>query len=101
MTAFAKENIPATVDTLEKLIVWSAVAFYKINKSATAIEGAGPVARIAQFGIFNVESANTTRVILRQSLPLQEDFAIDSKPIWENVVELSSDSLPLEFLAAS
>lgn len=99
MTAFNKNQLPTTVDTLEKLIVWAGTAAYQLNKTATAVEGAGAAQRVAQFGIFNVESNNTNRVILRQSLELEQDFAINGKPIWEEVKELSQDALPTVFSA--
>jgi hypothetical protein len=101
MTAFNKNQLPATVDTLEKLIAWVGAAAYHLNKTATAVEGAGVAQRVAQFGIFNVESNNTNRVILRQSLELEEDFAVNGKPIWEEVKELSLEALPAVFSAGS
>jgi hypothetical protein len=97
MTAFNKNQLPATVDTLEKLMTWAATACYQLNKIATAVEGAGVAQRVVQFGIFNVESNNTNRVILRQSLELEEDFAINGKPIWQEVKELSQAVLPAVF----
>ncbi|MBD2609581.1 hypothetical protein H6G81_35105 [Scytonema hofmannii FACHB-248] len=97
MTAFTKSQLPDNIDTLEKLIAWAATACYQLNKTATAVEGAGVAQRVAQFGIFNVESNNTNRVILRQSLELEEDFAINGKPIWEEVKELSQQPLPTAF----
>lgn len=98
MTAFAKENIPSSVSTLEKLIVWASAALNKNNKTVTAVEGSGSPQKVAQFGIFNVEANNTSRVIVRASLELEDTFAIDGKPIWENVKELSVESISSEFL---
>lgn len=98
MTAFDKTQLPQAVDTLEKLIIWSTAAFNKNNKAVTAIEGSGSPQRVAQFGIFNVETNNTSRVIARVSLELEETFAIDGKPIWENAKELSADVISSEFL---
>jgi hypothetical protein len=69
-----------------------------INKLASANEGPGTAQKVAQFGIFNVEANNTSRVIMRHSLELEDSFAIDGKPIWENVKEISSEPLPSAFL---
>ncbi|ALF51864.1 hypothetical protein ACX27_01795 [Nostoc piscinale CENA21] len=98
MSAFSASDLPTTVNTLEKLIVWAGAAFHKINRTTTAVEGTGTPSRIAQFGIYTVESNNTDRVIMRQSLVLDPDYAIDGKPIWENVVATSTDAIPSEFL---
>jgi hypothetical protein len=98
MTAFNKNNIPTSVNTLEKLVVWSGLALHTLNKTGTAVEGTTVAARVAQFGIFNVESSNTIRAILRQSVELNDDYAFDGKPVWENVKNLSEDVIPAEFL---
>lgn len=100
MTAFNKNNLPANVDTLEKLVVWSGAALQNINKTVVEVEGTGGAVKVAQFGIFNIDSNNTSRVICRQSLLLNEDYAIDGKPIWENVEELSTTAIPSQFLPA-
>jgi hypothetical protein len=99
MTAFNKNNIPTSVDTLEKLVVWGGLALHALNKTVTAIEGAGSPSRVAQFGVYTVETNNTNRVILRQSLEINDDYAFDGKPVWENAKDLSTDSIPAEFLA--
>ena len=101
MTAFNKDQLPSNVNTLEKLIVWAGTAAYQINKIVTATEGVGAAQKVAQFGIYNVESNNTNRVILRQSLELEDDYAINGKPIWEEVKELSQDALPAVFSIGS
>jgi hypothetical protein len=99
MSAFAKLYIPQSINTLEKLAVWVGSASYQINKLTSANEGPGSAQRVAQFGIFNVEANNTSRVIIRLSFELDESFAVDSKPIWENVKENSGESIPSLFLA--
>jgi hypothetical protein len=79
--------------------VWGGLALHALNKTSTAVEGTGTAARIAQFGVFTIESNNTNRVILRQSLEINDDYAFDGKPIWENVKETSVNVIPSEFLA--
>ena len=101
MTAFSKDQLPTNVNTLEKLVTWAGTASYHINKIVTATEGAGSAQKVAQFGIFNVEANNTNRVILRQSIELEDDYAINGKPIWEEVKELSQDVLPASFTKGS
>ncbi|NJR15561.1 MAG: glucose-6-phosphate dehydrogenase [Calothrix sp. CSU_2_0] len=100
MTDFAKADLPESVDTLEKLVVWAGSALHAINKTVTAVEGVGSPVRAAQFGVYSVDSTNVNRVILRQSLEVGETYAIDKKPIWENVNILSLDAIPSQFLPA-
>jgi hypothetical protein len=99
MTAFAKGNLPDSINTLEKLAVWVGSASHQINKLTSATEGPGSPQRVSQFGIFNVEANNTSRVIMRLSLELEDTFAIDNRPIWENAKEVSTDFIPAPFLA--
>ena len=101
MTAFSKEDIPVSIDTLEKLSLWVGIALSKINPTQTAIEGSGPEAKVAEFGIFNVPQTSKTRVILRQSLEIEDDFVSEGKKLWEQAVEFSSNSLPAGFTDAA
>lgn len=97
MTAFTPDDIPATVNTLEKLGLWVSLALAKINPSQTAVEGSGSPAKVAEFGIYNVPQNNTTRVISRQSYEIEDDFAYDGGKLWEQVKVFSSDALPAGF----
>lgn len=101
MTAFVPGDIPTSVNTLEKLSLWAGLALSKINPTQTAVEGSGSPVKVAEFGIFNVPQNNTTRVILRQSVEIEDDFAYDGGKLWEQAIEFSSDALPAGFSDAA
>ncbi|MEM9922510.1 MAG: glucose-6-phosphate dehydrogenase [Cyanobacteria bacterium P01_D01_bin.50] len=101
MSAFNKNDIPAAIDTLEKLGIWVGLALAKINPSQTAVEGSGGESKVAEFGIFNVAQTGKTRVITRQSYEIEDDFAYDGKKLWEQAKDFSSNSLPAGFTDAS
>jgi hypothetical protein len=101
MTAFTTSDIPTSINTLESLSLWVGLALSKINPTQTAVEGSGAPVKIAEFGIFNVPQNNTTRVILRQSIEIEEDFAYDGGKLWEQAKEFSSDNLPTGFSDAA
>lgn len=99
MTAFSTSNLPASIDTLEKLAVWVGYALHNINPDQTAIEGDGSPVKVAQFGVFKIEQTNKTNIFLRQSIELEEGFVYHDGPIWEKVVPFSNESLPSQLTA--
>ncbi|WP_414625197.1 glucose-6-phosphate dehydrogenase [Calothrix sp. CCY 0018] len=97
MTAFTPSDIPVSINTLEKLSVWVGLGLSKINPTQTAVEGSGPAVKVAEFGIFNVPQNNTTRVILRQSVEIEDDFTYDGGKLWDQAKEFSVNGLPTGF----
>ncbi len=98
MTAFSKNQLPDTINTVEKLAVWCGAVLFKINRTSTAVEGTGSPNRVVQFGTFTIDANNTERVIMRHSLLLADGYNNDKNPIWENVQELATDPISSEFL---
>ena len=98
MTAFTPADIPVEITTIENLAIWVGLVLQKINPSQTALEGVGPVQKVAQLGIFQVVETNQTRVIIRQSIEIEEDFTYDGKKLWQQAVEFSASSIPAPFL---
>ena len=101
MTAFNRNDIPASIDTLEKLGVWVGLGLNNVNPDQTAVEGSGPESKVAEFGIFNVSQTSKIRVIVRQSYEIEDDFAYSNKKLWEKVVQFSTNSLPVGFIDAA
>ncbi|NJO60383.1 MAG: glucose-6-phosphate dehydrogenase [Richelia sp. RM2_1_2] len=101
MTAFTAADIPTEIDTVENLAIWVGLVLQKINPDQTALEGAGPAQKVAQLGLFQVEQTNQTRVIVRQSIEIQEDFTYDGGKLWQQAVPFSNNSIPSPFLASA
>ncbi len=97
MTAFTKDDLPASIDTIEKLAAWAGMALHALNLEITAIEGAGSPEPAAQFGTYFVQETRSSRIIVRQSIELTADYAYGSGKLWTYAKELSSNSLPSEF----
>lgn len=97
MTAFTKDDLPASIDSLAKLAAWVGIASHSINKDVTIIEGSGSPALAAQFGTYFVQETSTPIVIVRQSIKLSPEYAYGSSKLWTYAQEISSDDLPDEF----
>lgn len=104
MTAFAKTDIPDSVNTLEKLIVWAANTLNYINPKTTAIEGTtaadAATIRVTQFSPYFVTAVADDphwRVIMRQSIRLNSNWQLGTTKIWTHATEISSTVLPADF----
>lgn len=102
MTAFNKEiDLPNNIDTLEELAVWVGSALAKINLTRVAVEAPGYSQRVAQYGVFFVESDNKHRALIRISIPISDDHLAGANNIWTYALPLSTDDIPSEFKTAS
>lgn len=99
MTPLNKNLIPASVDTVEKLNCWTAMILNQLYRTQTAIEGDGSPQRVAQFGVYNVANDNTTRVLLRTSLKVENNFGSSGQKIFALVDDLGTDAIPAEYLS--
>lgn len=99
MTAFQTTDIPASVNTLEKLHVWSATVLNHLYPTVTAIEATGLAERVAQSGPFEVTAVDPPqwRNIARVSVPLNKNWQRGDSKIWANAEDLGSSSIPTEF----
>lgn len=98
MTAFTTADIPASVDTVEKLHAWSASILAELNPSATAIEGPGTSVRTASANAFFIPEGPSEpeyRYICRTSLKLEGDWRTGK--IWENVEAISNTAIPAAY----
>lgn len=98
MTAFATANIPANVDTLEKLIVWACGAFYSLHRfteyKESDLTGLIPIIT-AQDG---VAADKSERVIFRVAMPLNPEWRESATKIFQEAQVVSSAPIPAAYL---
>jgi hypothetical protein len=100
MTAFATANLPSSIDTLEKLIVWACAAYYQLHKNDRYQESdSAPLIPIitAQDGL---AADRTERIIFRLSIQLLSTWREDTLPIFAQALAESNAAIPSSFLAA-
>ena len=100
MVAFSSNQLPASINTVEKLHVWSAVLLSELFPSLTAVEDTGTAVRVIQSTPFLVAATAppTWRMINRTSIPLNGTWRRGGL-IWLQVSEVGSGAIPGEFTA--
>jgi hypothetical protein len=99
MTAFAKTQLPASVDTLEELAVWAITTLSYVNADLSVIEGVGSSERAAQSGIFYVDASKKYRFLGRVSIEMSPDHLSGVDNLWTYSQPLSETVIPTIFAA--
>ena len=88
-------DIPSSINTLERLAMWSLMALRRVNPTLSIIEIANqPAEKAAQTALVQADD-NTIRFIGRVSLEIPNDYAEDnSVKLWIKAKELSNTALP-------
>lgn len=95
---FAKADIPADIDTYEKLAVWLGTMLEQSCgiREVLEIEGARPE-RIAQAPIFS-DASNILRIAVRLSIPIDRSVYSDrTKKFWQFAGVMVSTDIPASF----
>jgi hypothetical protein len=90
-------DIPSSVNTVEKLNVWSGLLLANIFPTLIAVEGASYQERAAQANPFYVPNDLKNRLIVRTSLVLSPDYLIGGAKTWTFVQELGTTAIPPVF----
>jgi len=98
MVLWVPSDVPAGVNSLEKLSVWSSTILNDLFPTLTAIESTGVADRVAQSAPFFITASDpaTWRVISRTSIPLQPTWRRSSK-LWLFANDIGSSSIPTEY----
>lgn len=99
MTAFTTTDIPASVNTVEKLAVWCATVLNHLYPTVTAVEATGLAERVAQSGPYEITATDPPqwRNVARLSIPLNANWQRGASKIWANAEDIGSSSIPTEF----
>ncbi|MFH7245508.1 MAG: hypothetical protein ACHWZW_21955 [Spirulina sp.] len=94
MSAFSTTDLPPSVDSLEKLVVWACGAFYQLHKNDRYQESdASPLIPLvtAQDGL---AADKTERIIFRLSIQLLDTWREDTLPMFAQALEASNAAIP-------
>lgn len=99
MTAFNPSDIPAEINTIEKLEVWCANILTYINSDLTSTESTGSQTRVASAGPFYVTASDPAvwRHISRISVVVEKDWQGTGNQIWNFAREFSTTPIPAIF----
>ncbi len=104
MTAFTRADIPASIDTVEKLAVWVGNLLGFLNPRVTATEGTkdadATIVRVSQFSPYFISAVPDDyhwRAVARQSIRLNSTWQSGGTKIWTHAIELSTTVIPSDF----
>lgn len=99
MTALLATDIPSSINSLEKLAVWTATVLNHLNTNLTVIEQTGSAQLAATASPFFITASDPTtwRYIARQSIALDKNWQRGNGKIWTFAQDLSSAAIPTEF----
>jgi len=93
-----REQIPSDISTVEQLWVWATLLLDEQARGLTVKEDAGIIPTPASQVQVVTVADNTTRLIGRVSIELQDDWAINrAVKLWRRVKELVTTSIPANF----
>ena len=92
-------DIPAQINTLERLAMWSIMALRRVNPTLSVIEVADQSPeKVAQTALAQTDDGNI-RFVGRVSLEMDPIYAEDnSTKLWTKALELSNTQLPAAFI---
>lgn len=98
MSAFSPADLPDSINTVEKLHLWTSTLLQHLNSEVTALEVGGSLDRaiFSQPWYITAGSTPTWRVITRSSILVSPNWQRGGK-IWTFAQELGSATIPSEF----
>lgn len=98
MTAFSPADIPASVNTLEELVVWSATILNELYPDSSVSESIGRSNRAVDCAPFYVDAANPPGwyTIGRFTLLMTATWRQSGKP-WSQVQEIGQLAIPANY----
>ena len=97
MTPLTKAQIPASINTVEKLAAWCSVMLQQLYPEQTALEGDGVAERVAQFGVYYVANNDTNRILARVSLQVANNYLTTGAKVWDATISLGELTIPSNF----
>lgn len=96
MTAFVISDIPASVNTLEELAVWSLSILNELYPATTIVEAAGRSSKMAECAPFYLDAAQTPSWVMigRIVLPMAPTWRQGTVKPWATIGEIGQLSIP-------
>jgi len=99
MVAFnAATDLPSTVNTVEKLIVWSNSLMADIFRDVAVVEGVNQTERVFNTNIFHITATDPSqhRVITRASIEVASNWRRVGK-LWLAAQDVGTIAIPAEY----
>jgi hypothetical protein len=99
MVAFATADLPTSINTVEKLVVWAGNVLNNVALQTTVQEVAGISQPVAVSQIFTYNDAGTLkwRYVARVSVELSPNHQTGAAKLWTHAQNISATAIPTEF----
>lgn len=99
MVLFATTDLPATINSVEKLEVWATTVLQHLHPSLTVIESTGNAELAVSAAPFFITASDPDvwRYITRTSIQLNANWQRGAGKIWTHALDLSNAAIPTEF----
>lgn len=87
-------DIPTNINTLEKLAAWVGLALSRVNPSVKILENPGADPIRAATSILIKADDGSTRLVVRLSIPVNDNYAESTSKFWFNCEEIDNTALP-------
>lgn len=91
-------QIPASVNTVEKLHAWSGLLLHRTNSTLKVLESANYSDYACQNSLFTADDG-TERLVIRVNLKLTPEFATGETKIWESILPFTDVAIPTAYLS--
>lgn len=100
MTTLTKTQIPDSINTVERLLLWASFILQKNNPTKAIVEqpNTDPV-NVATLTVFRADD-QSMRILSRIDLEIESNYAESLLPLWLSAKELSNTSIPADYLQA-
>lgn len=89
-------QIPASIDTVEKLGAWVGLLLHRANGTLKVIESPGFSDYACQASVFQADDG-TQRLVIRLDLQLSDDYAESGAKLWTQTVPFSNVAIPAAY----
>lgn len=99
MTAFAANQLPADIDSVEKLVAWGSSVLAELYKNPSIVVSPGNSERVAQQNIYYFTSNDpaTERLLSVSYLPIADNWRSVGK-IYKAAQSLGTSTIPASYL---
>lgn len=91
-------QIPPSIDTVEKLAAWAALLLHRANGTLKVIESPGFSDFACQASIFQADDG-TQRLVVRLNLQLTDSYAEADAKLWTQITPFSNVAVPTAYLS--
>lgn len=90
-------QVPAQINTVEKLHAWTGLLLHRSNSTLKVLEAANYSDYACQNSLFTADDG-TERLVIRVNLKLNPEYATGATKIWNSILPFAEIAIPAAYL---